>query len=111
MANRRAGRGPATKGATVSIRIPAHLRDQIEEKVRETGTNLSHVVETLLMQGLLFDRLAGTALRFEPAALARLMYAGENLRMSKIRSAPYFFSVAPADVKTETAPTDEEKTP
>ena len=48
----RRGRGPGTKGAALSLRIPAHLRAQIDEKVKETGTNTSHVVETLLMEAL-----------------------------------------------------------
>src|SRR5262245_17221691 len=57
-------RGPGTKGATLSLRIPAHLRAQIDAKVQETGTNVSYVVETLLTAGLTFDRLfAGAQLR------------------------------------------------
>jgi hypothetical protein len=78
-------RGPGAKGAALSLRIPTHLRAQIDEKVEADGTNLAHAVETLLMEGLMFERLAGTALRFDHAALERLMHVG-NYRMSRVRT-------------------------
>jgi hypothetical protein len=52
----------------LSLRIPAHLRAQIDEKVKETGTNTSHVVETLLMEALA-ERNRGEGLFRDAATL------------------------------------------